>query len=53
MPNWNFVKPQLKFDKHWYQFMKTHKPKTKKTNALGQNNALFINLMEKKHHHNM
>ena len=29
MPNWNFVKRQLKFDKPWYLFTKTHKQKTK------------------------
>ena len=29
MPNWNFVKRQLKFDKPRYLFTKTHKPKMK------------------------
>ena len=29
MPNWNFVKRQLKFDKPRYLFTKTHTPKTK------------------------
>jgi len=29
MPNWNFVRRQLEFDKPMYLFTKTHKPKTK------------------------
>ena len=29
MPNWNFVKRQLKFDKPRYLFTETHNPKTK------------------------
>jgi len=52
MPNWNFVKRQLKFDKPRYLFTKTHEPKTKTQMFYDKNNALFIHLMEK-HHHTM
>jgi len=46
MPNWNFVKRQLKFDIPRYLFTKTHIPKTK-TRVLRQKQALFIYLVEK------
>jgi len=36
MPNWNFVKRQLKFDKHWYLFTKNTQTKNENTNVLGQ-----------------
>ena len=52
MPNWNFVKRQLMFDKPRYLFTKTHKQKTKTQMFYDKNNALFIYLMEK-HHPNM
>jgi len=52
MPNWNFVKRQLKFDKPRYLFTKTHKPKTKTQMFNDKNNELFIYLIEK-HHHNI
>jgi len=52
MPNWNFVKRQLKFDKTSYLFTKTHKPKTN-TQLFYDKNLLYIYLIEKKHHHNM
>jgi len=52
MPNWNFVKRQLKFDKPRYLFTKTQ-TENENTNVLRQNNALFIYLLEEKHHHNM
>jgi len=42
MPNRNFVKRQLKFDKPRYLFTKTHKPKTKTQIFYDDNNALFI-----------
>jgi len=51
MPNWIFVKRQLKFYKPRYLFTKTHKPKMK-THVLRLNNALFIYLIEK-HYHDM
>jgi len=51
MPNWNFVKRQLKFDKPRYLFTKTHKPKTKtfydKNNALHIYRYTFVYLIEK------
>ena len=53
MPNWNFVKRQLKFDKPRYLFTKTHKPKTKTHLFYNKNNALYLYLIEKKHHHDM
>ena len=37
MPNWNYVKRQLKFDKPRYLFTNTHKPKTK-TQVFYENN---------------
>jgi len=40
MPNWNFVKRQLKFDKPRYLFTITHIPKTK-TQMFYDKNALF------------
>jgi len=52
MPNWNYVKRQLKFDKPRYLFTKTHKPKMKQM-FYDKNNKLFICLMGKKHHHNI
>ena len=42
MPNWNFVKRQLKFDKPRYLFTKSHKPITKTHIFYDKNNALFI-----------
>ena len=42
MPNWNFVKRQLKFDKPRYLLTKTHKPKTKTLIFYDKNNALFF-----------
>jgi len=50
MPNWNFVKRQLKFYKPRYLFTKTHKPKTKTRMSYDKNKALFIYLMEQHHH---
>ena len=47
MPNWNYVKRQLKFDKPRYLFTKTHKPKTKIQLFYNKNNALNIYLIEK------
>ena len=48
MPNWNFVKRQLKFDKPRYLFTKTHKPKTKThTFYVKKMHYLYIYLMEK------
>ena len=41
MQNWKFVKRQLKFDKPWYLFTKTHKPKTKTQLFYDKNNALY------------
>ena len=38
MPNWNFVKRQLKFDEHRYLFTKTHKPKSKTHMFYDKNN---------------
>ena len=50
MPNWNFVKRQLKFDKPRYLFTKTHNPKMKTQMFYDKNNALFyINNREKNH----
>jgi len=49
MPNWNFVKRQLKFDKPRYLFTKTLKPTTKTHLFYDKNNAIYI----KRHHHNM
>jgi len=46
MPNWNYVKRQLKFDKPRYLFTKTHNPKTKTQMFYDKNNALFIYLPE-------
>ena len=39
MPNWNFVKRQLMFDKPRYLFTKTHTPKTKTHLFYDKNNA--------------
>jgi len=50
MPNWNFVKRQLKFDKLRY-LLKTQKLKTKTKMFYYKNNTLFKYLMKK--HHNM
>ena len=44
MPNWIFVKRQLKFDKPRYLFTKLHKPKTKTQIFYDKHNALFINI---------
>jgi len=48
MPNRNYVKRQLKFDKPRYLFTKTHKPKTK-TQVFYENN----NRKKTQHYHNM
>ena len=48
MPNWNFVKRQLKFDKPRYLFTKTHKTQM----CYDKNSELFIYLIGK-HHHNL
>ena len=42
MPNWNFLKRQLKFDKPRYLFTKTHKPKMKTQLFYDNYNALYI-----------
>jgi len=42
MPNKNFAKRQLKFDKPRYLFTKTHKPKTKTQMFYDKNNELLI-----------
>jgi len=42
MPNWNFVKRQLNFDKPRYLFTKTHKPKTKTHLFYETSNELHI-----------
>ena len=47
MPNWKFVRRQLKFEKPRYLFTKTHKPKTKTQLFYDKNNALYIYLIEK------
>jgi len=47
MPNWNFVKRQLKFEKPRYLITKTHKPKTKTHLIYDKSNALYIYLIEK------
>ena len=58
MPNWNFVKRQLKFDKPRYLFTKTHKPKTeshffttKTMHYIHVHTCIY--LIKNKHHHNM
>jgi len=47
MPNWNFVKRQLKFDKPRYLFTKTQKPKPKTHLFYDKTNALNIYLIGK------
>ena len=46
MPNWKFVKRQLKFGKGTYS-QRTHKPKTKTHIFYDKNNALFIYLFKR------
>jgi len=50
MPNWDFVKRQLQFDKPRYLFTKTHKPKTQ---MFYDKTMHYLYIFGTKHHHNI
>jgi len=54
MPNWNFVKRQLKFDKPRYLFTKTHTKKRKHNYFTTKiMHYIYMCILKKTNHHNM
>jgi len=53
MPNWNFVKRQLKFDKPRYLFTKNTQTENENTFIVRQKQCIIYIFNRKKHHHNM